>query len=90
MSTPNVGNLYKGGLLERQVQESCGLPLLCMQEDTMERSRLALRRARQRLSKATQQAKSNHWLVLTVFVFGMCLGVYFLSRLYRLGRFVMS
>eukprot|EP00983_Pelagomonas_calceolata_P015079 479519-Pelagomonas_calceolata.AAC.2 len=42
-------------------------------EDTMERSRLGLRRARQRLSSATKQAKSNHWLVLTLFVVAVCL-----------------
>ncbi|KAF5839831.1 Qc-snare protein, SFT1 family [Dunaliella salina] len=59
-------------------------------EDTMERSRLRLRRARQRLSSATKQAKSNHWLVLTLFVVAVCLSVYFLSRLYRLGRLVLG
>jgi hypothetical protein len=60
--------------------------LFKLQESTMERSRVGLKRVRQRLSAATKQAKRTPWMILVLFVFGICFGVYFLSRLYRLGR----
>lgn len=49
---------------------------------------MGLRRARQRLNVAYKQAQSNHWMMLALFVMGMCLAVYLLARLYRMGRFV--
>lgn len=62
----------------------CVSLLLTPQEDTMERTRVGLKRVRKRLTTATKQAKGYPWLVLMLFVFGLCFGVYFLSRIYRM------
>ncbi|KAL6747925.1 Qc-snare protein, SFT1 family [Haematococcus lacustris] len=55
-------------------------------EDTMERARMALRKATQRLNVAYKQAGSNHLLFLVLFVVLVLVGVYVWLKVYRLGK----
>lgn len=54
----------------------------------MEKAKMALKRATKRLNVAYKQAKSNHLLYLVLFCLFIFFGVYVLSRLYRMGRWV--
>lgn len=54
----------------------------------MEWNRLGLKRARHRLNGAYRQARSNHWLVLVLFIVAVCVSVYCLARLRSLSKLV--
>lgn len=59
-----------------------------LQEDTMERARLVMRSAMSRMNVAYKQAQSNHFLFLILFAVFLFLGLYILSKFYRLGRHI--
>jgi hypothetical protein len=54
----------------------------------MERARLALKRATQKLNVVYKQAGSWHMLMLVLFALGLFLGLYVLSKMWRIGRAV--
>mmetsp|Transcript_9665 Transcript_9665/g.23987 ORF Transcript_9665/g.23987 Transcript_9665/m.23987 type:complete len:133 (-) Transcript_9665:362-760(-) len=57
-------------------------------EGSMEQAKMALKRASKRLNIAYKQAQSNHLLFLVLFCIFIFFGVYFLARLYRMGRWI--
>ena len=59
---------------------------LWMQEEVLERSRMALRQSMHKLKRAFKQSKSNHLLYLALFVVGIFCIVYFWSKVYRTIR----
>ena len=60
--------------------------LLLLQEEVLERSRMALKQGMRKLNRAFIQSKSNHLLYLALFVVGIFFLVYFWSKVYRTIR----
>lgn len=59
-------------------------------EDAMDRARESLKRTMVRMNVAYQRASGSPLLVLVVFAFLLLLGVYFLAKVFRLGRNILS
>lgn len=65
----------------------CGLPY-CMQEELMDKAKLKLSQARRRLNVVFKQSRSNLMLYVVLFIIGLCLFVFILAKLRRLGRWI--
>ncbi|WIA09200.1 hypothetical protein OEZ85_008610 [Tetradesmus obliquus] len=55
-------------------------------EEAMEKAKLKLRQAMRRLNIAYKQSRSNLMLYVVLFIVGICLLVFVLNKLRRLGR----
>lgn len=60
--------------------------LYSMQEEVMENTKLAMKRGMKRLNRAFKQSKSNHFLYLALFAFGMFFVVLFWTKAARFLR----
>jgi hypothetical protein len=71
-----------------KVQLTCfAMPAwLLLQEEAMERAKMKLGQAMRRLNIAYKQSRSNLMLYVVLFIVGICLLVFVLNKLRRLGR----
>lgn len=61
---------------------------MCVQDESMEKARLMLGKARRRLNLVYKQSRSNLMLYVVLFATGVFIVVYVLKKLYRLGRWI--
>jgi hypothetical protein len=60
-----------------------------LQEEALDKAKLAMGRAARRLQIVYRQSRSNLLLYVTCFIIVVVLAVYVLSKLYRLGRWIL-
>ena len=59
-------------------------------EDAMERAKDSLKRTMMRMNVAYQRASGSPLLTMAIFAVLLLLGVYFIAKVYRLGRYIVS